>query len=268
MMNQSALLIDKRAVVFGAGGSIGTAVTRQFAAHGAHVFLAGRSAGPLEAVTQVIKDSGGKAECQVVDALDETAVEKYLDGVVERAGRIDIEFNAIGPRIAAYGNGKLAVDLAVDEFEAALTVLTSQFITARGAARRMIKQGSGVIIFLTGSPARPHLMGGTGIGAAFGGIETLMRSIALDLTGTGVRAVCLRTAANTDSRTIQETADVVSKMMNLTKEQVLASLDDASWLKVSPQTGDTANSAVLLASDLASKMHGTVHNATAGVCPD
>jgi enoyl-[acyl-carrier-protein] reductase (NADH) len=39
-------------------------------------------------------------------------------------------------------------------------------------------------------------------------------------------------------------------------------------LKVSPRTEDTANSAVLLASDRARMMTGTVHNATAGVTPD
>jgi NAD(P)-dependent dehydrogenase (short-subunit alcohol dehydrogenase family) len=105
-----------------------------------------------------------------------------------------------GPRISEYGNGKPAVDLPVAEFLAAQTVLTSQFITARGAAQRMIPQGSGVIIFLTGSRARPHLPGSSGIGAAFGGIENLTRTMALELSGTGVRVVCLRTAANPDTR--------------------------------------------------------------------
>jgi enoyl-[acyl-carrier-protein] reductase (NADH) len=89
--------------------------------------------------------------------------------------------------------------------------------------------------------------------------------MALELSGTGVRVVCLRTAANPDTRTIQDTADTVSKMINRTKEQVLADLDQGTWLKGSPQTEDTANGAVLLASDLARMMTGTVHNATAGL---
>ena len=92
----------------------------------------------------------------------------------------------------------------------------------------MVPQGSGVIIFLTGSAARPHLAGSSGIGAAFGGIENLTRTMALELTGTGVRVVCLRTAANPDTRTIQDSADTVGTMMNLTKKQVLASLDQGT----------------------------------------
>ena len=132
----------------------------------------------------------------------------------------------------------------------------------------MVAQGSGVIFFLTGSPARPHNPGTVAIGAANGAIENVIRSMALELTGTGVRVVCLRTAANPDTRTIQDSADTVGTMMNLTKEQVLASLDQGTWLKVSPHTEDTANGAVLLASDRARMMTGTVHNATAGICTD
>jgi len=253
-MNDSPVLTDKRAVVFGAGGSIGAAVARKFGAEGAEVFLAGRTESTLDAVTRQISELGGRASHAVIDALDDSAVDDYLDRIVKQAGGIDIEFNATGPRIAEYGNGKPAVGLPVAEFLAAQTVLTSQFITARGAARRMVPQGSGVIIFLTGSPARPHLAGSSGIGAAFGGIENLTRTMALELTGTGVRVVCLRTAANPDTRTIQDSADTVGTMMNLTKEQVLASLDQSTWLKVSPHTEDTANGAVLLASDRARMM--------------
>ncbi len=267
-MNGSAILTGKRAVVFGAGGSIGAAVARKFGAEGAQVFLAGRTDSTLEAVTRQINESGGRASYAVIDALDDGAVDEYLDRVVKRAGRIDIEFNATGPRITEYGNGKPAVDLPVAEFLVAQTVLTSQFITARGAARHMVPQGSGVIIFLTGSPARPHGPGASGIGAAFAGIENLTRTMALELSGTGVRVVCLRTAANPDTRTIQDTAGTVGKMLNLTREQVLADLDQGTWLKGSPHTEDTANGAVLLASDLARMMTGTVHNATAGVCTD
>jgi len=267
-MNDSPILKDKRAVVFGAGGSIGAAVARQFSADGAEVFLAGRTKSSLDAVTRQITDSGGRASYAVVDTLDDAAVDSYLSEVAEQAGRVDIEFNATGPRVAAYGTGTPATELPIDQFLVAQDVLTSQFITARCAARRMVAQGAGVIIFLTGSPARPHVMGAAAIGAAFGGIENLTRLMALELTGTGVRAVCLRTAANPDSRTIQELADATAAGMNITKKQVLGSLAQSTMLKASPLTQDTANGAVLLASDRARMMTGTVHNATAGVCPD
>jgi NAD(P)-dependent dehydrogenase (short-subunit alcohol dehydrogenase family) len=76
-----------------------------------------------------------------------------MDGLVKQAGEIDIAFNAVGPQPNEYGVGKHAVDLPIEEFMTALTsIAKSQFITARAAARYMVKQHSGVIFFLTGSP--------------------------------------------------------------------------------------------------------------------
>ncbi|NUS14526.1 MAG: SDR family NAD(P)-dependent oxidoreductase, partial [Streptomyces sp.] len=68
------LLTDKTAIIYGAGGSIGGAVARAFAAEGARVHLVGRTRKTLEAVAADIKD----AEVAVVDALDEAAVEEHL----------------------------------------------------------------------------------------------------------------------------------------------------------------------------------------------
>ena len=156
-MSTSLTLQGKHAVVFRAGGSIGAAVAKELAMEGAEVFLAGRTSASVEAVAEAITGAGGQAHAAVIDALDGPAVDDYVDAVVQQAGSLDTVFNATGPRISEYGNGKQAVDLSIEEFMTAVdTVLKSQFITARAAARQMLKQGSGVIIFLTGSPARPH----------------------------------------------------------------------------------------------------------------
>src|ERR1700682_4797829 len=61
----SAMLKGKRAVVFGAGGSIGAAVAKEFAAEGAEVFLAGRSKANVEGVVKQIMADGGCAETGV-----------------------------------------------------------------------------------------------------------------------------------------------------------------------------------------------------------
>ena len=90
------LLEEKVAVVYGAGGSIGGAAARSFAREGARVFLAGRTAASLETVAGDIRGAGGTAETAVVDALDEAAVDGFVDGVAGLTGRIDVSFNAIG----------------------------------------------------------------------------------------------------------------------------------------------------------------------------
>ncbi len=52
------LLEQKTAVIYGAGGAIGSAVARAFAREGARVFLAGRTRPPLEALAREIAQAG------------------------------------------------------------------------------------------------------------------------------------------------------------------------------------------------------------------
>ena len=263
------ILDGKHAVVFGAGGSIGSAVAREFAAEGAEVFLAGRTISNVEETSKQIAAAGGKAQAAVIDVLDDTAVNQYLDAVVKQAGRIEIVLDAAGPLAKEYGNTKLAVDLTVDEFLVPLqTMLRSRFITSRAAARQMIKQHSGVIILVTGSPARPHVRGATAIGAAFAAMENLTQNLAFEVSPCGVRVLCLRTTANVDSRSIQDTMALIASQLNITKDQAMEQIAQYNFLKVAATVQDTANAAVLIASDRARMMTGTVINATAGAALD
>jgi NAD(P)-dependent dehydrogenase (short-subunit alcohol dehydrogenase family) len=267
-MSSSAILQKKRAVVFGAGGSVGAAVAKEFAAEGAEVFLAGRTRSNVEEVAKQISAAGGRAHAAVIDALDEAAVDAYIRDIASD-GRIDVVFNAVGPLAGEYGNGQHAVDLAVGQFMVPLTaIVKSQFITARAAAREMVKQRSGVIIFLTGSPARGHVEGTTAIGTAFGAIESLTENLAVEVSPSGVRVVCLRTMANVDSRAIQQTLEALARKANVTKDEMIARLASLNFLKVPASTTDTAKAAVFLASDRARMMTGTVLNATAGSAAD
>ena len=268
-INGSQLLLKKNALVFGAGGSIGSVVAKAFTAEGAAVFLSGRTRPTIEKVANEVIKAGGMAHTAVVDALDDIAVNKYLDDIVKQTGGIDIVFNATGALIQEYDNGKHAIDLTIDKFMLPVTtVLKSQFITAQAAARRMVQQHSGVIIFITGSPARGHVEGATAIGAAFGAIESFMENLAVEVGPSGVRAVCVRTTANTDSRTIRDTMDVLAGTMHVTKEQLIAQIAVLNFLKVPASVNDTANAAAFLASDKARMITGTVFNATAGAALD
>jgi NAD(P)-dependent dehydrogenase (short-subunit alcohol dehydrogenase family) len=213
--------------------------------------------------------SGGEARTAVIDTLDDASTSQYVDSIVKQAGGIDIVLDAAGPLAKEYGNGKNAVDLSIEEFMVPLaTIVRSRFITARAAARHMIKRHSGVIIFVTGSPARAHVPGTTAIGAAFGAIENLTENLAFEVSLFGVRVVCLRTLANTDSRSIRDTMDFMAGQLNITKDQAMAHIAQSSFLKVSATVQDTANAAVLIASDRARMLTGTVVNATAGAALD
>jgi 3-oxoacyl-[acyl-carrier protein] reductase len=268
-MSNSRILAGKNTVVFGAGGSLGAAVASEFAAEGAEVFLSGRSAATAEDVANRIDAAGGKAHVDVVDASDANAVEAYVGEVVARAGRMDAVCNLTGPRIGDYLNGTPILQLPVDAFMLPQeTLLRSQFVTAQACARRMVDQGSGVLIFVTGSPAHPHGPGAASIGAAFAAMENVVRSLAIELGPSGVRSVGLRIAANPDTRTIQDTTRVIAEHTRSSQEAALAQLEAATMLQRSPRSEDTARAAAFLASDRSRMMTGTVMNSSAGAVWD
>jgi NAD(P)-dependent dehydrogenase (short-subunit alcohol dehydrogenase family) len=96
MKQQRHLLAGKVAIIYGASGAVGRTIARAFAREGAKVFLSGLRLAEVTLVAQEISSAGGNAEAAEVDALDEAAVETYVQGIFEKTGQIDISFNAIG----------------------------------------------------------------------------------------------------------------------------------------------------------------------------
>src|SRR5262245_5423581 len=89
------ILQGKNAIIYGAGGSLGSTVAKALARAGARVFLTGRTGYSLKKVADEIVAAGGHAEVREVDALDEAAISTCIDSVVASAGTVDISFNAI-----------------------------------------------------------------------------------------------------------------------------------------------------------------------------
>jgi NAD(P)-dependent dehydrogenase (short-subunit alcohol dehydrogenase family) len=263
-LTHPSLLQDKHAIIFGAGGAVGAAVAKEFAAQGATVFLSGRTLGAVGQVAQEIHRDGGVAYAAQVDALDEQAVNAYLDRVAHEAGSIDIHLNVIGPQPKDFGNGTSTLELPLEQFLLPLsTMVPSQFITARAAARHMVQQHSGVILFVTAVPAR-GVTASTAIGAAFGAMEALLRCLAADLGPAGVRVVGIRSGAMMETRTIQQSAENVAHTLGISKAQVVSRFEQATLLRRLPTVADTARLAAFLVSDVARTLTGAIVNASSG----
>jgi NAD(P)-dependent dehydrogenase (short-subunit alcohol dehydrogenase family) len=186
------MLNEKIAVIYGAGGGIGSAVARAFAREGASVFLTGRELAPVEVVAKEIDAAGGAAEAAEVDALDERAVDEHLQRIIDEVGRVEISFNAIGIPNAEIV-GVPSTELELERFSVALSAyVTSYFLTARLAARRMIPQRSGVIMTVTALHSRIGIPLVGGYGPAQAAKEALTRHLSAELATHGVRVVGLR----------------------------------------------------------------------------
>ncbi|HZA75531.1 MAG TPA: SDR family oxidoreductase [Acidimicrobiales bacterium] len=262
------MLKDKVAVIYGAGGAIGSAVARAFATEGANLFLTGRHLAPLKAVAKDVVSAGGSGEAAEVDALDEQAVDDHLQSVIDKAGRVDISFNAVGiPDTNILGVP--LVELDVEQFSLPITTYaTSYFLTARLAARRMVANRSGVVMTVTALHSRTGIPLVGGYGPAMAAKEALTRDLSAELAPQGIRVVGLRPQAMPETRTIKEAFEPRAKASGMTWEQwqeLLASRNHARRLMT---LEEMANMAVFIASDKASGMTGTVVNLTLGSLDD
>lgn len=90
------LLQHKVAIVTGASSGIGRATAELLGQEGAHVFLVGRSAAPMEQSKAKIEQAGGQASIATFDLRDTTALQSFVGQVYEQQGRLDILVNNAG----------------------------------------------------------------------------------------------------------------------------------------------------------------------------
>ncbi|WP_160715938.1 SDR family NAD(P)-dependent oxidoreductase [Chitinophaga solisilvae] len=252
------LLQGKNAVIYGAGGSLGGAVARAFAAAGAQVFLSGLHEHNVRETAEGIIAAGGNASQAVVDALDKRAVDQHMESVVRQAGSVDISFNAIGWRDV---QNMPLTEMEPDDFLRPLNVaMTTQFLTGTAAGRVMKQQQSGVILSLTATPGGIGYPMTGGFGPACCAVEGFSRNFASEMGQFGVRVVNIRSAGSPDSRPFMEAMAADQEMGTW----FLNKLKDDTMLKALPAMEDIANVAVFLASPMAGKITGVTIDVTAG----
>lgn len=251
------LLDGKNAVIYGAGGSIGGAVARAFAREGARVHLAGRTRETLEAVASEIRSSAGTAAAAgtaVVDALDENAVDEHADAVAAAAGSLDISVNLI-----SHGDvqGTPLAEMSVADFERpVVTAVRTTFLTARAAARHMIRQRAGVILMF-GGYGDPVLRVG-GLQVALGALESLRRGLACELGPSGIRVVTLQTGGIPE--TLPNGFDG--------RQAIIDDIAGRTMLGRAATLADVGNVAAFAASDQARSITGASINITCGSVAD
>jgi len=258
----SGLLEGKNAIIYGAGGGLGMGVARTFTREGARVFLAGRTARPLEALAAAITDAGGLAEVGVVDALDEAAVDDHADKVARSAGSIDVSFNLI---TRGDVQGTPLVEMATDDLlRAVVNGLKANFLTARAAGRHMIRQGSGVILHLNSASGPGAFPGMGSTGPADAATEAFMRYLAAEVGPYGVRVCGIWTAGVADTLTVEKLRAVAGEAAPEPSAAVKMIAQMAA-LRRAPTLTDVAEVAAFLASDRAAGMTGTMANVTSGL---
>lgn len=250
----SGSLQGKTALIYGAGGAIGGAVARAFAAEGAVVHLAGRTGARLEKVARDIHEVGGRAEVSVVDALDEEQVEAFVDRVAKKSRRIDISMNVI-----SFGDiQQPLMEIDVDDFTQPIRLATrTHFLTTRAAAARMIKQRSGVVLMFGGSGPQT-LPGLGGFKVALDALEGLRRQWALELGKHGIRVVTLVSGGIIETIPWQAEG----------RDEIVMDIAKAAHLNRTATLMDVGNVACFVASDMAGAITDATVNISAGAIVD
>ena len=243
------LLEGRNAVIYGGGGSIGGAVARAFAREGATVHLAGRTQAKLDAVADAVRAAGGRAETAVVDALDEQAVDAHAEQVATGHGSLDISMCVVSQQDV---QGTPLVELSVENFMRPVDVTTrSFFITARAAARHMMRQRSGVILAFGGyGDPWPNL---GGLQVSFQAVEALRRGLSVELGPHGIRVVTLQTNGIAESISDPDF-----------RAKIEAGIVANTMLERGATLEDVGNAAVFAASDWARTVTASKINITCG----
>ncbi len=186
------------ALVTGASRGAGAGIARALGAHGATVYVTGRSEktgdhalpGTIYETAEAVTAAGGKGIAVRCDHADDAQVEALFAQIRKEQGRLDICVNnaaAIYDELTTPGNFwekplKLADIVNVG--------IRSSYVASWHAAQIMVPQACGLIAMTSASGA-VHYVYGPGYGAHKAGVDKMAFDMGVDLKGTGVTALSI-----------------------------------------------------------------------------
>jgi gluconate 5-dehydrogenase len=171
-------LNGKIAIVAGGAGGIGEALAMGLGIHGATVIVSSRNQESIAKVAeQITAVSGNQAMAIAADVTDEASVQKMVDAVVQKYGRIDILVNAMGMNIK-----RDAFEYPMEDWDKIFSVnVKGTMIACKIVGKVMRDQESGAIVNLSSVRGiRGYTGGNTGYCATKGAVELITKALALE----------------------------------------------------------------------------------------
>jgi NAD(P)-dependent dehydrogenase (short-subunit alcohol dehydrogenase family) len=173
------------ALVTGAGRGIGAAVAAGLAGAGAMVALVDLDGAAAATRAREIEAAGGRAVAFAADVADAAAVDRAVDALVERAGRLDVLVNNAG-----VVRGRGALETSEEDWEAVMRVnVRGVFLCARRGAAEMRRQGGGAIVNVasTSSFRATRVTPLAAYDASKAAVANLTRALAVEWAPHGIR---------------------------------------------------------------------------------
>lgn len=237
-------LAGKVAFVTGAGGAIGGAIARRFAAEGAAVMCADINSATAEQVTSAIKDAGGRASACRCDVANATEVKQTIDAAAQSFSRIDVLVSTAANDEPA----GTAVELDEADWNRALAVnLTGAFLVCKYGIPKLVQAGGGSIIIIASQLGRVVVHRRPAYVTSKAALIQLARSMALDHAKDHIRVNTLSPGAIETNRLVFRYGDMEAARKALVPLHPIGRLG---------QPEEIANGALFLASDQSSFMTG------------
>jgi len=173
-------LSGRIALVTGATRGLGLEIARGMAAAGAVVGINGRDAARAREVAKGIPNPFPAS----FDITDLCAAESAIDDLVARYGHLDCLVNN-----AAVRDRRPLHDIAAEDFRRLIeTNLVAQYALSRVVVRHMAARGQGRLVFISSMVGPQSFQGDPAYVASKGGLEALMRALAVELGDKGISA--------------------------------------------------------------------------------
>ncbi len=177
--------VPRVVVISGAGGGIGRASALRFAADGAAIAAIDVDQRTCDAVAAEVEEAGGTAMAFGIDVSDEAAVQWMAAAIDERFGRADVLVHAAIQRMPGH-----LESLPTESFDRLLAVgLRGGFLLGRELGTLMLRQGSGVLVFVGSTAAHAPYPNTGAYAPCKAALMMLAKSFAIEWAGRGVRSL-------------------------------------------------------------------------------
>ena len=221
------LLDGEVCVVSGAGTGLGKATALELSGLGATVIGCGRRSEPLQSMIDEVASRGGKAEFEALDIRDDEAVDGFMDGIIERHGRIDLLVNNAGGQFLSPAE---AISPKGFKTVIELNVQGTWQMTHAAATKAFIPQKCGKVVSITVSP---H-MGFPGMvhtGAARAAVENMMRTLSVEWSRFGIRLLAVAIGQfDTETLRTKYPKAIVDNVAGTVPLGRLGTEDEMAWL--------------------------------------
>lgn len=255
-------LEGKKAIITGAAQGLGAALFERLAVEGADVIAFDINAAQIaETAAGIAQRTGRLCQGHALDITDAAAVRAAMEEAEKILGTIDVAICNAGILISGP-----STELDAEKFRKVIDVnLTGYFLTAREAARVMLRHGGGAIVQINSKSGKKGSAKNTAYAASkFGGIG-VTQSLALEFAEQNIRvnSVCPGNLLDSPLWT-QSLFKQYAANQGITEAEVRQKYIDQVPMKRPCQYEDVANLTVFLASPASSYMTGQAINVTGG----